>query len=98
MNIVQVHVKKVNIQSEVVYVNPKQYRRILKRREFYQTWQEKNIGGHKKRMDYESRRRHACSRRRAETGQFLAKPEAIDSFEDGECSHQRITSSLNTIK
>ena len=60
-----------------IYVNPKQYERIMKRRAQRERLEKKYPGFSMKRKAYlhESRHRHACNRKRGPGGRFLTKEE-----------------------
>ena len=72
-------------QKEVLFVNPKQYTRILKRRKAKAALIRKSIAdpaeenasshGKKKKYIYKSRHEHACARPRGPGGKFLTAAE-----------------------
>jgi hypothetical protein len=67
------------------YVNAKQYRRILKRREARRVLEayylrRRQVAAQKKPYMHESRHRHAMKRPRGPGGRFLTKPELVEFY------------------
>lgn len=61
----------VDLEEQPVFVNPKQYHRILKRR----VARSKQKPLHRAAYLHESRHKHACKRTRDEKGMFVPKPQ-----------------------
>ena len=65
--------------NEYIYVNSKQYSRILKRREerkkYFEMFENENFLNKKSKYHHESRHKHAMNRERGKGGRFLSKKE-----------------------
>ena len=65
--------------NEYIYVNSKQYSRILKRREerkkYFEMFENDNFLNKKSKYHHESRHKHAMNRERGKGGRFLSKKE-----------------------
>ena len=65
--------------NEYIYVNSKQYSRILKRREerkkYFEMFENVNFLNKKSKYHHESRHKHAMNRERGKGGRFLSKKE-----------------------
>ena len=63
--------------NEYIYVNSKQYSRILKRREerkkYFEMFENDNFLNKKSKYHHESRHKHAMNRKRGKGGRFLSK-------------------------
>lgn len=69
------------IEDQPTYVNPKQYARILKRRESRKKQTGTDVTSYtprKRSYMHESRHKHAMQRRRGPGGRFLSKEERED--------------------
>jgi nuclear transcription factor Y alpha len=74
----KVAIKTLN-EEEYVYVNPKQYMRILRRRELRKKYQLKSKENKPKYL-HESRHKHAVNRQRGKGGRFIGKNELKKDF------------------
>lgn len=87
------------VEEQPTYVNAKQYRRIIKRRQARALIEKKKaIPTTRKNYLHESRHQHACRRPRGPGGRFLTKPEleALRKYEAGE-SHGSLRSGLHLL-
>ena len=64
-------------EEQPTYVNAKQYRRIIKRRQVRaKLEQQRKVPNSRKPFLHKSRHDHACRRQRGPSGRFLTKDEA----------------------
>ncbi|EDV22927.1 uncharacterized protein TRIADDRAFT_58635 [Trichoplax adhaerens] len=82
---------QVEAMEEPLYVNAKQYHRILKRRQARSRMEsEGRLAKNRKKYLHESRHKHACRRRRSNGGRFITKEESEKMVSDSDLSSDQI--------